>query len=420
MVEPLADRVLALTLADEPGQLAALLLDRPRWEARWTSSRPSAGGRPSAGAAAAAAVGGRAPASRRCSPRVAPSARVEPQRPYGAAHCSQGGPSPARAQRWPRSRRRQPATAGATRPSWSASRRRTATPRAAATSWPGAPPSADPTCWRPNAYTTGVLANAALYECCLLGRDALCRALCEGYDVAAQVRYEHAGRAHNVALHSACDRGHARCLQAVLAACGASSEGTRAAARVAHQRAYGGGACPIHLAARSGAAACVRLLLDFRRVPLCCADERVASDAGDQLAAGGTSRPPRSCSRTTRRGKRPKRPNSRRSTPRRPRPADVSARSNAARPELLRVEDPDHRTPLATAVSHGKLESARLLAIAGAAPRRRSAVDLRRRGPRAKSPGAGRVAPRHLRLPRRRRAATGFVLRAGPGRHTGS
>ena len=32
MVEPLADRVLALTLADEPGQLAALLLDRPRWE----------------------------------------------------------------------------------------------------------------------------------------------------------------------------------------------------------------------------------------------------------------------------------------------------------------------------------------------------------------------------------------------------
>ena len=31
-MEPLADRVLALTLADEPGQLAALLLDRPRWE----------------------------------------------------------------------------------------------------------------------------------------------------------------------------------------------------------------------------------------------------------------------------------------------------------------------------------------------------------------------------------------------------
>ena len=55
--------------------------------------------------------------------------------------------------------------------------------------------------------------------------------------------------------------------------------------------------------------------------------------------------------------------------------ADVCALVLAARPELLRVEDPDHRTPLATAVSHGKLESARLLAIAGAAPRY-GAVDL--------------------------------------------
>ena len=59
-MEPLADRVLALTLADEPGQLAALLLDRPRWEGP-LDVEAAFGGRTPEGAAPlhAAAVGGR-------------------------------------------------------------------------------------------------------------------------------------------------------------------------------------------------------------------------------------------------------------------------------------------------------------------------------------------------------------------------
>ena len=331
MVEPLADRVLALTLADEPGQLAALLLDRPRWEGP-LDVEAAFGGRTPEGAAPlhAAAVGGRSACLAALLAAGAPSARVEPSGHTALHLACQGGQQLRR--------------------------------------------GADPMRRRPT-EAAGVLANAALYECCLLGRDALCRALCEGYDVAAQVGYKTRGQGHNC-FHAACDRGHARCLQAVLAACGASSDGTRAAARALISGADGDGACPIHLAAHSGAAACVRLLLAFdagleglrmnaaHQTPLYLACARghletaevlLGYDASGEAAEAPEFTPLHAAAASG--------------------AADVCALVLAARPELLRVEDPDHRTPLATAVSHGKLESARLLAIAGAAPRY-GAVDL--------------------------------------------
>ena len=377
MVEPLADRVLALTLADEPGQLAALLLDRPRWEGP-LDVEAAFGGRTPEGAAPlhAAAVGGRSACLAALLAAGAPSARVEPSGHTALHLACQGGHVACAAQ-----------LLAAFPGDVNAATARGHTPlmvcletthgdaaRAAATARLLLRRGADPLRRRPT-EAAGVLANAALYECCLLGRDALCRALCEGYDVAAQVAYKTRGQGHNC-FHAACDRGHARCLQAVLAACGASSDGTRAAARALISGADGDGACPIHLAAHSGAAACVRLLLDFdaclfrlrmnasHQTPLYLACARghletaevlLGYDASGEAAEAPEFTPLHAAAASG--------------------AADVCALVLAARPELLRVEDPDHRTPLATAVSHGKLESARLLAIAGAAPRY-GAVDL--------------------------------------------
>ena len=375
MVEPLADRVLALTLADEPGQLAALLLDRPRWEGP-LDVEAAFGGRTPEGAAPlhAAAVGGRSACLAALLAAGAPSARVEPSGHTALHLACQGGHVACAAQ-----------LLAAFPGDVNAATARGHTPlmvcletthgdaaRAAATARLLLRRGADPLRRRPT-EAAGVLANAALYECCLLGRDALCRALCEGYDVAAQVGYRTRGQGHNC-LHAACDRGHARCLRAVLAACGASSDGTRAAARALLSGADGDGAKPIHLAAHSGAAACVRLLLDFdpcleglrmnarHQTPLYLACARGHLETAEVLLGSGVVVPeapeftPLHAAAASG-------------------AADVCALVLAARPELLRVEDPDHRTPLATAVSHGKLESARLLAIAGAAPRY-GAVDL--------------------------------------------
>ena len=375
MVEPLADRVLALTLADEPGQLAALLLDRPRWEGP-LDVEAAFGGRTPEGAAPlhAAAVGGRGACLAALLAAGAPSARVEPSGHTALHLACQGGHVACAAQllaAFPGDVNTE-TVRGHTPLMVCLETTHGDAARAAATARLLLRRGADPLRRRPT-EAAGVLANAALYECCLLGRDALCRALCEGYDVAAQVGYRTRGQGHNC-LHAACDRGHARCLRAVLAACGASSDGTRAAARALLSGADGDGAKPIHLAAHSGAAACVRLLLAFdpcleglrmnarHQTPLYLACARGHLETAEVLLGSGVVVPeapeftPLHAAAASG-------------------AADVCALVLAARPELLRVEDPDHRTPLATAVSHGKLESARLLAIAGAAPRY-GAVDL--------------------------------------------
>ena len=278
-----------------------------------------------------------APASRRCSPRARrrrASSRAATRRCTWRARAARGRaplaalPGDVNVER-----------PGATRPSWSLPRRRGDASRAAATARLRRE-GADPMRRRPT-EAAGVLRTRRSMSAACWAATRLPRAL-RGHD--AWRRWLQDARQSQNCFHAPCDRGHARCLQAVLAACGASSEGTRAAAR--SSAGPTGGRVPDPPRAHSGAAACVRLL-DFDACPS-PANERVAS--GRHFTSHVPGHLETAGFGTTCRGKRPA-PNSRRST-RRPGTVDVCALV-PRRGRTCFGEDPDHRTPLATAVSHG-------------------------------------------------------------------
>lgn len=392
-MEPLADHVLRLTLADEPDQLATLLLDRPRWEGPLDVGTAFAKRTPEGATALhAAAVSGRGACLEALLKAGAQSERVAPSGHLALHLACQGGHVACAAKLL----RAFPGDVNTLT-------HRGHTPlmvcletthgdacRAAACVRLLLRRGADPLRRRPT-DVEGVLANAALHECCLLGRTALCCALAEGYDLGVQLNWATRDQNHNC-LHAACDRGHDCCLRAVLAAARASEDGTRAAHNALRHRASADGATPLHLAAHTGSAASVRAILDFdagaeeplvslrmdaaHQTPLYLACARGHLEAVEVLLAapgalqGPTDIAPGAAGEGT-------------DTPyftplhaaAASGAADVCALVLAAHPALLDVEDPAHRTPLATAVSHSKLESARLLAMAGAAPRY-GAVDL--------------------------------------------
>ena len=221
---------------------------------------------------------------------------------------------------------------------------------------------ADPLARRPAGDGAGS-ADAALYECCGKGCAKLARVLVEE-GPADQLAWTRASG--HTCLHAAAEAKHAACLRAVVAAAAAAPAGRAALLACARRAAVEDGATALHVACYAGCESCVRALLpvsdvDARMRPPYASPLYVAAAGGygacvaEILAHGGTAPAARgdhgplhaaACS------------------------GDVEcvARILAADAGALERRDPEARTPLAKAVQNSRVDAAVFLVICGARP----------------------------------------------------